>query len=180
MGRGYVLFIERVAQTHINNLSSSLTTHVRLLLKIINPRIVNTYFFIMSSDQENAASSDDSAVYDFDERDVLENPDPCVAGAIPFPSQKLSEVEEKQVEKQGKARATFMDSFNASHMKLAESCYPDPLFLPEVVDLIDDAARLQAKVKVRDVGVFFCYTCHSSRLLPISKTVSLIALSSWS
>jgi hypothetical protein len=83
MGRGYILFIERVAPTHINNLSSSsLTTHVnslRLLLNIIVPRIVNKYFFIMSSEQEHAASSDDSTEYDFEERDVLENPDPCVA-----------------------------------------------------------------------------------------------------
>jgi hypothetical protein len=106
----------------------------------------------MSSDQENAASSDDSTEYDFEEWDVGETPDPCVAGAIPFPSQKLSDIEEKEVYKQGKARATFMDSFNASPMKLAESCYPDPLFLPEVVYLTDDAARLQAKVKVRDIS----------------------------
>jgi hypothetical protein len=99
------------------------------LLNIIVPRIVNTYFFIISSEQENAASSDDSAEYDFEEWDVCKNPDPCVAGAIPFPSQTSSDVEEKEVEKQGNARATFMDSFNASPMKLAESCYPDPLCL---------------------------------------------------
>ena len=105
----------------------------------------------MSSEEENAACHDCTEC-EFEESDVLENPDPCVAGAIPFPNKELSEIEEKDVEKQRKARATFMDSFNSSPMKLAESCYPDPLFLPEVIDLTDDAARLQAKVKVRDIS----------------------------
>jgi hypothetical protein len=101
----------------------------------------------MSSEEESAACCDDSNEWEFEDSDFLQNPDPCVAGAIPFPNKKLSEVEEKKVEMQRKARATFMDSFNSSPMKLAESCYPDPLFLPEMIDLTDDAARLQAKVR---------------------------------
>jgi hypothetical protein len=102
----------------------------------------------MSSEEESAACCDDSNEWEFEDND----PDPCVAGAIPFPNKKLSDVEEKEVEMQRKARATFMDSFNSSPMNLAESCYPDPLFLPEMIDLTDDAARLQSKVKVRDIS----------------------------
>ena len=106
----------------------------------------------MSSQEENAASHDDSTDSEFEESDDSEKPDPCVAGAIPFPSKLMSDEEEKEIAKQGKARATFMDSFNSSPMKLAESCYPEPLFLPEVVDLTDDAARLKAKAKIRDIS----------------------------
>jgi hypothetical protein len=106
----------------------------------------------MSSGEESAASRDDSIECEFEDREFLENPDPCVAGAILFPSVLLSDVEEKEVAMQRKARDIFMDSFNSSPIKLAESCYPDPLFLPEMIDLSDDAARLQAKVKVRDIS----------------------------
>lgn len=106
----------------------------------------------MSSQEENAASHDDSTDSEFEESHDSEKPDPCVAGAIPFPSKLMSDEEEKEIAKQGKARATFMDSFNSSPMKLAESCYPEPLFLPEVVDLTDDAARLKAKAKIRDIS----------------------------
>jgi hypothetical protein len=81
----------------------------------------------MSSGEESAASCYESNEGEFEDSDFLQNPDPCVAGAIPFPSIQLSDVEEKEVKMQRKARATFMDSFNSSPMKLAESCYPDPL-----------------------------------------------------
>jgi hypothetical protein len=45
-----------------------------------------------------------------------------------------------------------MDSFNSLPMKLAKSYYPEPLFLPEVIDITDDAAKLQAKAKARGIA----------------------------
>jgi hypothetical protein len=77
---------------------------------------------------------------DIEEADSPDIPDPCVAGAIPFPSKVWSDIKEQDTEKLGKDRATFMDSFNSLPMKLAKSYYPEPLFPPEVIDITGDAA----------------------------------------
>jgi hypothetical protein len=72
------------------------------LLNIIVPRIVNTYFFIISSEQENAASSDDSAEYDFEEWDV------CKILILVLLARFLSQVKRRQTLKKKKLKSKEM------------------------------------------------------------------------
>jgi hypothetical protein len=58
---------------------------------------------MMSSGEESAACCDDSNKWEFEDSDFLQNPDPCVAGAIPFPNKKLSGKDSSHSIRQGSA-----------------------------------------------------------------------------
>jgi hypothetical protein len=64
-----------------------------------------------------------------------------IAGGIPFHNIEFSGKEAHDQYLQQTARARYMDGFNETPMKLANSCYPEPLFLPDGIDLTDETAK---------------------------------------
>jgi hypothetical protein len=72
-----------------------------------------------------------------------------IAGGIPFRNIEFSGKEAHDQYLQQTARARYMDGFNKMPMKLANSCYPEPLFLPDGLDLTEETAKRKARTLKR-------------------------------